>query len=152
MAAGDGGDEEPPDLPDDLFADGEAQEKENDGLVISKPVEEDGCQPQRTFRNPGVPTQAEIDEHEARGHATYRSRCEACIQGHGTGGPHLRSKSKESNVPIVAFDYLFVAPGGDQIIILSFLRFIISKQITGNVRRFLGTAAPCCQNLAKIVL
>ena len=60
-----------------------------------------------------MPSQKDIDEHEAGGHATYRTLCEACVEGRGVGEPHLRDKKQESKIPILAFDYLFVTPGGD---------------------------------------
>ena len=104
MAFEDGGDEEPPDLPDGLFSDDElpsmevpqgvvTPRAESDGegeeLVVIKPTGDEECQPQRVLRDPGMPSQADIDEHEAGGHATYRTWCEACVEGRGIGEPHL---------------------------------------------------------------
>ena len=119
LAAEDGGDVQPPDLPDGLFAeDGDDDEElhqpqgnDENGLVDSKPIEGEECQPQRVLKDPGMPSQKDIDEHEAGGHANYRSWCEACVEGRGVGEPHLGDTSQESKIPILAFDYLFVASG-----------------------------------------
>ncbi len=101
LAFEDGGDEEPPDLPDGLFSDDElpsveAPPGESDGegeeLVVVKPTGDEECQPQRIIKDPGMPSQADIDEQEAGGHATYRTWCEACVEGRGIGEPHLGGK------------------------------------------------------------
>ena len=60
-----------------------------------------------------MPSQKDIDEHEAGGHATYRTWCEACVEGRGVGEPHLRGKKQESKIPVLVFDYLFATSGGD---------------------------------------
>ena len=119
MATEEGGGIEPPDLPDGSFADDgppsiEVPVGESDGegeeLVVIKPTGDEECQPQRVLKDPGAPSQKDIDEHEASGHATCRTWCEACVEGRGIGEPHLRGKGQESTIPILAFDYLFVTP------------------------------------------
>ena len=109
---------EPPDLPEGLFANDEASEaivlndSENEPIKC-KPSGDEDCQEPRVLRDPGAPSQKDIDEHEAGGHATYRSWCEACVEGRGVGEPHLRAKKQESTIPILAFDYLFVTSGDE---------------------------------------
>ena len=52
-----------------------------------------GCQPQRIVRDPGMPSQNDIDDHEAGGHATYRTWRGACVGGRVVGlekGIHRR--------------------------------------------------------------
>ena len=79
LAAGDGGDVESPDLPDGLLADDEALDglvdfkgdEEND-IINGKPTGDEECQPLRVLKDPGMPSQKDIDEHEAGGHATDR--------------------------------------------------------------------------------
>ena len=71
------------------------------------------CQAQRVPKDPGMPSQKDIDEHVARGHATYRTWCEACVEGRGAGEPHLRDEKQDPKIPILAFDCFFVIPGGD---------------------------------------
>ena len=63
LAAEDGGDVEPPDLPDGLFADDGAREPlsilnedEENQLIDSKPTGDDECLPQRVLRDPGMPS------------------------------------------------------------------------------------------------
>ncbi len=90
-----GGDESPPNL-DDLFAGKDLSDEPllvdsgdvGGGLFVSKPAGDEEGQPRRIVRDPGVPSQKNIDEHESGGHATYRTWCEACVEGRGTGGPH----------------------------------------------------------------
>ena len=62
--------------------------------------------PKVVARDPGAPTQAEIDEHNVD-HIPYRSWCECCVMGRGTGEQHRAGP--EGRVPIIAFDYLFVS-------------------------------------------
>ena len=77
LAAEDDGEELPSDL-DDLFADAEPSgegvvtprladsDVEGAEPLVSKPTGEEECQPQRMVRDPGMPSQKDIDEHEAR--------------------------------------------------------------------------------------
>ena len=44
------------------------------------------------LKDPGMPSQKDIDDHEAGGQATYRIWREACVEGRGIGEPHLRGK------------------------------------------------------------
>ncbi len=80
---------------------------EGEEPIASKPTGEEECQPQRIVRDPGVPSQRDIDEHEAGGHATHRAWCEACVEGRGVGTPHKRGMGQEPIVPLLASDYLF---------------------------------------------
>ncbi|CAK0880002.1 unnamed protein product, partial [Prorocentrum cordatum] len=58
---------------------------------------------------PHEPSQREIVEHEAMGHATYRSWCRVCIAAKGQGQPHLRApEDDETAVPVVSSDYAFM--------------------------------------------
>ena len=80
MAAEDGGDEVPPELPDGLFVEDGANhdglyprhDDEDDGLIESKPIDNEECQPQLVLIDHGMPSQKDIDEQEAGGHANYR--------------------------------------------------------------------------------
>ena len=68
--------------------------------------EDDEYAPKTTAKDPGAPTQAEIDEHEVD-HLPYRSWCECCVMGRGTGEQHRTGPS--SRVPVISFDYLFIS-------------------------------------------
>ena len=119
LAAEGSGNVEPLDLPDGLFADDAASENEileengENEPVKCKPSGDEECQQPRVLRDPGVPSQKEIDEHEAGGHATYRRWCEACVEGRCIGEPRHRARKQESKIPILAFDFLFVTSGDD---------------------------------------
>ncbi|CAK0864353.1 unnamed protein product, partial [Prorocentrum cordatum] len=63
----------------------------------------------RVLKAPHEPSQKEIAEHEAMGHATYRSWCRVCIAAKGQGQPHLRApEDDETAVPVVSSDYAFM--------------------------------------------
>ena len=100
LAAEGSGNVEPPDLPDGLFADDEASEAivlnddEENEPIKCKPSGDEDCQEPRVLRDPGAPSQKDIDEHEAGGHATYRRWCEACVEGRGVGEPLMRPRSR----------------------------------------------------------
>ena len=55
---------------------------------------------------PKAPTVADREEHEATGHAAYRSWCPHCVAARGRRGPHLTSEPGE--LPEVGFDYGFL--------------------------------------------
>ena len=93
---------------DDIF--GEARGDDGDGPVEESKDELEGqdCAPRRVAPDPGLPTQSEIDEHNVD-HWPYRSWCEHCVRGRAVGEPHR--SGPESTVPVIAFDYLFIARG-----------------------------------------
>ena len=63
----------------------------------------------RILKAPHEPSQNEIDEHEAMGHAVYRSWCKVCIAAKGVGQPHHRApEDDETAVPVVCSDYFFM--------------------------------------------
>ena len=108
---------EPLDLPDVLFAGDEVpgeltlgEDEENDP-TSSKPTGDEECQPPRVLRDPGAPSQKDIDEHEAGGHATYRTWCEACVEDRGVGEHHFGDKGQKSKIPTLTLDHLFVTSG-----------------------------------------
>ena len=70
---------------------------EGEGPLVSKPTGDDECQPQRIVRDPGMPPQKGIDEHEAGGNANYRTWCGACVEGRGAGTVHWRGVVQETD-------------------------------------------------------
>ena len=87
-------------------AEAEGQEESDHGSSRGEGCEDDGYAPKTTAKDPGAPTQAEIDEHEVD-HLPFRSWCECCVMGRGTGEQHRPGPS--SRIPVISFDYLFIA-------------------------------------------
>ena len=52
----------------------------------------------------------ERDEHEASGHAVYRTWCEHCVAAKGQGNPHI-ADGEVCEVPEIGFDYAYMASG-----------------------------------------
>ena len=65
--------------------------------------------PRRTAPDPGQPTREEVDEHRVD-HYPYRSWCEFCVKGGGSGEQHRRGP--EGSIPIISADYLIVTKAG----------------------------------------
>ena len=100
---------------DALFGDGGGFVEEKDALAQGEieDIPDDEAEdliPKRTSPDPGKPTQAEIDDHQID-HLPFRSWCEECVKGKGTGEQH-RSGGHQSAVPVIAFDYLFISERG----------------------------------------
>ena len=55
---------------------------------------------------PAMPSQAEIEEHRASGHAQYRSWCDECVEGFGREWPHMSAAIRR--FPFISCDYLFL--------------------------------------------
>ncbi len=88
-----------------LHADDEAVK----GEVIEMEDEEEDCAPRRVAPDPGAPTAEEMEEHRID-HFPYRSWCEHCVAGRGTGEQHR--SGPEGSLPTVACDYLLVTKKG----------------------------------------
>ena len=96
-------------LADDFEADGDEAAGES-GEVIELDEEADAdWAPKRLAPDPGVPTADEVAEHDVD-HLPYRTWCESCVTGRGTGEQHR--KGPVGSVPVIAFDYLLVTRGG----------------------------------------
>jgi hypothetical protein len=76
--------------------DEEEEEEQVEEAKVSKPA-----------RDPGAPTKAEIEEHEAT-HLPFRSWCPCCVAGRRDNPPHRRREDEERQVPEVTMDYAFV--------------------------------------------
>ena len=59
------------------------------------------------------PTQDEINEHNID-HAQFRSWCPHCVKGKAIAFPHLRTRIKQHDVPIISIDYAFMNDDGEQ--------------------------------------
>ena len=58
-------------------------------------------------RNPGAPTAAEKEAHEAT-HLPFRSWCAECVAGRRDNPPHRKRQDEERSVPEIFLDYAFV--------------------------------------------
>ena len=78
------------DVNDDLFADAVEPDEEREKAGAQGEIEEipedeaEDLLPRRSSPDPGRPTQEEIDEHMID-HLPFRSWCEECVKGRGTG-------------------------------------------------------------------
>ena len=59
--------------------------------------------PQAVKRSPVAPSHAERDSHEAKGHAVFRSWCNACFKGRGRDGMHCGKVREENEVPVLSW-------------------------------------------------
>ena len=79
-----------------------------------EPEGEEEAQKAKPMRDPGAPTQAEIDAHNVT-HLPFRAWCPACVAGKSRDRPHRKAESDENKgVPQVVFDYCFMAGEGDE--------------------------------------
>ena len=87
--------------------------KETDDSVPehSKPEDLEMQKPRMPTR-PVCPSVTEKEEHEASGHAVYRSWCEHCIAAKGQANPH-RSDGEVCEAPELGFDYGYM--GRDEV-------------------------------------
>ena len=61
--------------------------------------------------DPKLPTQVEVDEHYAMGHAVFRNWCPICVRAYGKEMDHSRDDGKERRLPEYSWDYCF--PGDE---------------------------------------
>ena len=60
-----------------------------------------------SLRNPNMPTQKEIEEHEIS-HCPYRAWCRFCVMGRGKADPHRRHEEGDPAVGTISCDYCFM--------------------------------------------
>ena len=65
----------------------------------------------RVLPDPGEPTDAQREEHRAKGHIPYRSWCRECVEGRSTGEAHRR-RTGDRSISVFSFDYLFLDKAG----------------------------------------
>ena len=76
--------------------------------------EEEEARRPRGLRDPGAPTQAEIEEHNLT-RLPYRSWCPACIAGKARDRAHRLTESHhDEGVPRIVVDYCFVQGEEDE--------------------------------------
>ena len=84
-------------------------DEDSKGEVIELEEHEEDCAPIRLAPEPGEPTDEQVEVHRTS-HLPYRSWCETCVEGRGSGEQHRSGPG--SNVPVVACDYLIVTKRG----------------------------------------
>ena len=75
-------------------------------------VESGEARAPEVLRDPGAPTQKEIEEHSVT-HLPFRSWCPYCVTGKAHGRPHKSVKEQhDKQVPEIVFDYGFLGGQG----------------------------------------
>ena len=57
----------------------------------------------RVFRDPGAPTEIEIEQHNVT-HLSFRAWCRSCVEGKARDRPHRRQDVEEKSLAEVVFD------------------------------------------------
>ena len=87
--------------------------------------------PVRVARDPGAPTEREVEEHNAT-HLPHRSWCPVCVKARSKEDPHdKKNKKEQGGKPIVAMDYKSFgedASGGDKLTMI-----VLKDEATGCV-------------------
>ena len=65
----------------------------------------------RMMRDPGAPTQAQVDAHKMT-HLPFRAWCSACVAGTAKDRPHRKDKAEEKGIATMVFDYGFLGTEG----------------------------------------
>ena len=86
-------------------AEGERAEPASAGVSPPPEEEEEARQPQKP-RDPGAPTRAQWEDHQAT-HLPFRVWCPQCVAGRMDNPPHRRGREQEASVPEVHMDYAF---------------------------------------------
>ena len=61
----------------------------------------------RVRSSPMAPTKEMRDNHEAMGHACFRTWCGPCVKGRGRDHGHFRKDRDDSDTPVISWDYGF---------------------------------------------
>ena len=78
-------------------------------IELEQDEEEEERAPVRAAPDPGAPTAEEVEHHRAT-HLPFRSWCEDCVMGRGSGKQHRSGPA--GSVPVIACDYLLVTRQG----------------------------------------
>ena len=102
---------------DDKGGGGGDVDKNNEGCELQAPAEQ---APVHTIKDPRLPSQKDIDEHYACGHAPFRDWCSICVKSRGVDPAHSPSKEKTS-VPTYEIVFCFVPDWGNFVLYCSTL-------------------------------
>ena len=79
-------------------------ELKHEGMILSE-----RWGPEKLFRKPQRPSDAEVEEHYARNHVPFRNLCKHCIMGRIKNSPHTKVKGPEGDrVSVVSINYGFM--------------------------------------------
>lgn len=81
-----------------------------------KEVEGEELRAPKVLRAPKAPTSREIEEHEATGHAVFRSWCGHCVRAKGLHERHHavpQEEKDEKGIPTISIDYFWFGKEGD---------------------------------------
>ena len=84
------------------------EDVEGEEFILPEPEEEAADAP--LLRDPGEPTQAEVDQHNLT-HAAFRSWCPHCVRGRARNNPHRAVQRESDAAPTLSFDYGFLSGG-----------------------------------------
>ena len=59
-----------------------------------------------------MPSKADVDQHEATGHASYRNWCAECVRGRGREMAHAQGDHSTDPTPVLSWDYGFLGTRG----------------------------------------
>ena len=89
----------------------------------------DSCVP----RDPGAPTEAEVERHNVT-HMPFRSWCPACVEGKARDKHHHKAEAQgEKEVPEIVFDYCFLGSEGEETIAIQVARDRRTRMIFAHV-------------------
>ena len=92
----------------------EGQEGGFRDIELEMDEEEYEARPAKKMRDPGAPTEEEIQAHNIT-HMPFRAWCPACVAGKAKGRPHRQGEEEEKKgVPQIVFDYGFMGSDGDE--------------------------------------
>ena len=87
-----------------------------------EPIENDEARQPKILRDPGAPTEAEVERHNVT-HMPYRSWCPACVEGKARDKHHsLNEEQDQKGVPEIVFDYGFLGSEGEETIAIQVAR------------------------------
>ena len=85
------------------------EDGEGEPMIFREEDDEEECAPVRLAPEPGEPSAEQVEQHRTT-HLPYRSWCEECVKGRGTGEQHRAGPG--SSMPVLACDYLLVTRHG----------------------------------------
>ena len=80
---------------------------------VEAECEDEEARKAKPLRDPGAPTQSEIDAHNIT-HLPYRAWCPACVAGKARDRLHKAFAYEDKGIPEVVFDYCFLGAEGEE--------------------------------------